>query len=392
MRTPPANDSFGPGDASDNGSTIEAIALAAPPLPTGARPWRQLLDWSSTSAPVALLLLSGIALGPRGINLLSVDTLSVLAAAVPVALAALGVLVGLSLGFGRSSDRRALSAAATDAVLTLLVVSLGLGVLAFSWSGQLGRADIVVLAGAGICAASSLTLPTGNWLEPRSTGTRHLELEVLAPILLGGLVLAWVRTGTTIEGVMAIGAATVLTCAVATAAWLLMTLASSDTEKGVLTIAALLLVGGVSDALSTSALFVGVVAGLLWRYAGRRPLETIARDVLFIQHPLLVVVLLAAGANASLSRASLVFGAAYVVLRVFGRLLGGAAATRVSGAATPAGLGLHLLPPGVFGVAFALNALGVVGGDASTLLGTVVLGTIGSELVAFRLAPVRITE
>jgi hypothetical protein len=177
---------------------------------------------------------------------------------------------------------------------------------------------------------------------------------------------------------------------VSTAAWLLLTMASSETEKRVLTIAALLLVGGVSDALSTSALLVGVVSGLFWRYVEGRPLETIGRDVLFIQHPLLVVVLLAAGANASFPRASLAFGAAYVVLRVLGRLASGAVATRMSGAAMPSDLGLHLLPPGVFGAAFALNAVGVIGADASMLLGTVVLGTIGSELVAFRLLPRRL--
>jgi hypothetical protein len=56
----------------------------------------------------------------------------------------------------------------------------------------------------------------------------------------------------------------------------------------------------------------------------------------------------------------------------------------------PRDLGLHLLPPGVFGPAFALNAVGVMGADASMLLGTVVLGTIGSELVAFRLLPRRL--
>ena len=46
---------------------------------------------------------------------------------------------------------------------------------------------------------------------------------------------------------------------------------------------------------------------------------------------------------------------------------------------------LHLLPPGVFGVAFALNAVGAVGADASMLLAVVVVGTIGSELVAILL-------
>jgi hypothetical protein len=63
-------------------------------------------------------------------------------------------------------------------------------------------------------------------------------------------------------------------------------------------------------------------------------------------------------------------------------------ARRTDGVNAPRDLGFHLLPPGVFGVAFALNAVSVVGVDASILLGAVVAGTIGSEFVAL-LAPAR---
>jgi Kef-type K+ transport system membrane component KefB len=173
---------------------------------------------------------------------------------------------------------------------------------------------------------------------------------------------------------------------------LLLTGASSETEERVFAVSALLLVGGVADALSVSALFGGLVAGVFWRYAGRHPRETISRDVLFVQHPLLVLVLLVAGARADLSPASLAFGAAYVVLRVVGQLAGGAVARRAVGVNAPRDLGLYLLPPGVFGVAFALNAASVVGADASVLLAAVVAGTIGCELVALLLLPRSVGE
>jgi hypothetical protein len=108
--------------------------------------------------------------------------------------------------------------------------------------------------------------------------------------------------------------------------------------------------------------------------------------VLFVQHPLLVLVLLVAGARADLSSWTVALGLGYVVLRVAGQLAAGTIARRVAGVNALRDLGLHLLPPGVFGVGLALNAGSVVGADTSMLLATVVVGTIGSELVAVPLS------
>ena len=91
--------------------------------------------------------------------------------------------------------------------------------------------------------------------------------------------------------------------------------------------------------------------------------------------------------GADLSGASLALGAAYLVLRGVGLLVGSTVARRASGVKAPRDLGVRLLPPGVFGVAFALNAVSVVGADASILLAAVVVGTIGAELVAVLLPP-----
>src|SRR5688572_9365077 len=67
--------------------------------------WRRWLEWSVTSVPVALLLLTGLACGPSGINLLSQELLSSMDFAVPVAIAALGVAVGLGVGDRLWADR-----------------------------------------------------------------------------------------------------------------------------------------------------------------------------------------------------------------------------------------------------------------------------------------------
>lgn len=390
MTSHPASDPIGLRDQFLDGPVVDALGQAPDPDGRGSRSWRRLLEWSATSAPVALLLLAGLAFGPRGINLLSADALSLLDPVVPVALAALGVLVGLSVGDRRTDAPRVFAAACLVAALTMLVVSAGIAMVALATTASVVRAFWTLIVAGGICAASSLTLPTGNPLEPRTAITRVIELGVLLPIVVGGLALAWLRAGSSVGAGALVAQASGVTLALAAAAWLLLTQASSETEERVLAVSALLLVGGVADALSLSALFGGLVAGVFWRYAGRHPRETISRDVLFVQHPLLVLVLLVAGARADLSAASLGLGAVYLALRVVGRLAGGMAARRAAGVNLPRDLGLSLLPPGVFGVAFALNAASVVGADASVLLAAVVAGTIGSEFVALLLPPRRV--
>ena len=115
--------------------------------------------------------------------------------------------------------------------------------------------------------------------------------------------------------------------------------------------------------------------------------------MLFVQHPLLVVVLLVAGARVELTLISLTLGAGYLLLRVVGTLVGGLLTVRVLGEKAPQDLWFHRLRPGAFGVAYALNAMAVVGTEASSVLLTaVVVGTIGSDLFAFLLPPRSVDE
>jgi hypothetical protein len=389
----PAGDPFGRLDPSLDVPAHEELGQMLGPDGRRSRGWRGLLGWSATSAPVALLLTAGIAFGPQGINLLSLGPLRLLEPVVPVALAALGVLVGLGVGDRRTDDRRVFGVACITGGITILVVSAGLAVVTLVVMSSMAEPFWTLILTGGICAATSLTLPAGNPLERRTTAAnRVIELGVLLPIVAGGLMLAWLRAGSFSGGAVLVAQAVAVTLALAAAAWLLLTRASSETEERVFAVSALLLVGGVADALSLSALFGGLVAGVFWRYAGRHPRDTISRDVLFVQHPLLVLVLLVAGARADLSLSSFVLGAGYVVLRVFGQMAGSTLARRVAGVHAPRDLGLYLLPPGVFGVAFALNAVSVVGPDASMLLAAVVAGTIGAEIVALLLLPRRVGE
>jgi hypothetical protein len=51
-----------------------------------------------------------------------------------------------------------------------------------------------------------------------------------------------------------------------------------------------------------------------------------------------------------------------------------------------------LLPPGVFGIAFALDASSMMEGSAAVILAATVLGSIGSQLVAALWPPVETHE
>jgi len=377
-----AGDQLGMVDRSLDAPEDAALVQALGPDRRRSRNWRGLLTWSANSAPVALLLMAGIAFGPQGINLLSPAMLPSLDSVVPVALAALGVLVGLSVGDRRTDDRHVLGTACLVPAVTMLVCWAGFAGVALVTVPSLVRPLWILIFVSGTCAATSLTLPTENPLEPRTATTRVIELGVLLPVVAGGLMLAWVRESSSVAAAVLVAQACGVTLALAAAAWLLLTRAFSETEERVFAVSALLLVGGVASTFSLSALFGGLMAGVFWRYAGRHPRRTISRDVFFVQHPLLVLVLLVAGARANLSAVSLALGAGYVALRVVGQLAGATVARRVAGLDAPRNLGLYLLPPGVFGVAIALDAVSVVGADASLLLTVVVTGTIGSELVA----------
>jgi hypothetical protein len=357
---------------------LDDAAMASLRLPARASRLR-LAGWSATSVPVASLLLVGIALGPRGISLLSPGALSLIDPALPVALAVLGVLVGLSLDVRWKEDWRPFAAALVESGFTAALVGAPLVLLAPAiLTATLLPLPVLAMA-LGLCAASSLAVPAGSAMEPR-TADRVRGFDAILSVVAGGALLGTIHAGT--AAVSLVGQAAFITVLLAASAWLLLARAGMDTEQRVFAIATMLLVGGVADYLSLSALLSGLVAGMFWQLAGGQARESLRRDALYIQHSLLVLVLVIAGARTEFSLASSALASVYVFLRTAGKLLGGSVAGRIIGLADPRLFGLHLLTPGVFGVALALDAVRAGGPDLDLLLTLVVLGTIGSELVA----------
>lgn len=335
-----------------------------------------------------LLVSVGAALGPAGLNVLSFQALSYVDPAMPVALVALGVLVAFGMGGLRLRDTRILAAAGTDAILTGVVV----GVSAFvvlpigdatgslpSWSAP------VVL---GICAAPSLALRPN---EPQSVTSRIAVLDALIAIAAGGAALALLREPSGAAAAYVLIQASAVAVVIVLAASLLIRASASEVEQRVFTAALLLLLGGAADYLSLSALLSGVIGGLFLHWHGGPARDAVARDILHFQRPLVVLVLIVAGAHVLLPSPWLAVPAAYVLFRTVAKLAAAWAAGHLARQASPSRLGVELLSPGILGIAFALNVTRAVGEEAEPLLATVAVGAIGCDLIA-RLAHGREAE
>jgi hypothetical protein len=181
-----------------------------------------MTSWSTS----AILVLLGIGAGPLGLNLLSSSVLLLLDPVIAMALAMLGVFIGLAI------DPR----------------------------------------------------------RPRATAPLVLAM-------LGGIAITSLRDGSPVALVlMALGIAGVA-IVVAFAGWLLVGQADSEREQQVFVIGSLLLLGGGAAYASLSAVFAGLLAGIVWSSGGDLARARIVQHLGYFQHPLLVVMLLVAGAS-----------------------------------------------------------------------------------------------
>ena len=128
---------------------------------------------------MAPLLLAGVFLGPHGVALLSSGALAAVDPAMPVALAALGVLIGLEFGERRAGVPRGIVAGGVHALVTVAVVAAGLFAAVMFGAVPAGSAWLFA-ASCGVCAASSLTLPGRPVEEPRRQADTIVEAEVAA--------------------------------------------------------------------------------------------------------------------------------------------------------------------------------------------------------------------
>ena len=242
--------------------------------------------------------------------------------------------------------------------VTIGVVAAGGALLAFLWSETVDRPAWFNGVVVAICAAD----------------------DPLA-VLLGGVALAFLREASPAAAAMLALQATGVTLVITAAGWLLLSRSASGTEQRIFVIALLLLLGGASEYLSLSALTSGLIAGFFWEAAGGSTRIGIRRDVLYVQRPLMVLVLLISGARLTLTPLVVALALPYLVVRLIGTIAGNAAARRLA-PTWPAPDTGPLLSPGIVGLAFAFNAVRAAGPDAAVVISIVVIGVVGSELLA----------
>ena len=329
----------------------------------------------------------GILLGPSGTGVITSRVLSQLDLVVSVALATLGVFVGIALGTQTGRVKRLVAAATIEGTVTAVAVAGATFFLLRAWDMPLAFSPGLAAAALGIAAAASAAPYTTGASDNRARqiAERVADLDDVVPIVAGGVVLSLVVSGS--EGVMRDVAITIAAgLAAGVSGWLLFE-QSERAERGVFVLGTLALLGGLAAYLGLSPLLAGLAAGFVWARTPGHTDRVAADDLQKVQHPLVVVLLVTAGAALQPGLAGIWLFAPYVLVRIAGKLAGGWVASRIAPGIAPSDLGAYLVPPGVLGIAFLLNLRQVSGEAAAPLLFAAACGAVASELAALVVTP-----
>jgi hypothetical protein len=217
--------------------------------------------------------------------------------------------------------------------------------------------------------------------------TRVADLDDVLPIALATMVFALLASPTEPGTLVMALAPPLIGLAVGAIGWLVFERAESGPERVLFVLSTLALAGGAAAYLHVSPLAVGLVAGLVWTVAPGRADRVVENDLRRVQHPLVVLLLVTAGASATFSAAAMWLLPPYLLFRLAGKVAGAwVSAPHVD--VQSSDLAAFLMPPGVLAVAFALNFSQILpAGSAQILLATVAAGTAAFELFALAVVP-----
>jgi hypothetical protein len=388
-----------PLDRSLGAPAVSPLAWALSALTT-----RSALGLAPSLTPAVIFLPLGLLLGPLALGVLSPLVLSRLEAVVTIALSVLGVLVGVALGRELRAAWPLLVAASLESAATIAIVTA-----AAAYFGPMAGLplDVPLLALAfafGLCASASSATSAHPDSEPAAdVATRVADLDDVLPIVATIGVVLFLRPVSLLDLSIALVAPIVAGLAVGALGWLLFERAESGTERVVFVLGSLSVAGGTAAHLGVSPLMVGLTAGVFWTLAPGRADRIVQDDLQKVQHPLVVLLLLIAGARWVPSMAALWWLAPYMLGRLAGKVTGAWMAASLLGGGRdsfsewtekesrplfPSDLAAFLMSPGVLAVAFALNFQQILPAGAGTvLLSTVATGTAVFELFAVFLLP-----
>jgi len=378
---------------------LDALDAAIPSATPAASWWHPLrtraaLGLAPVVAPAVVFVPIGLVLGPSVTNVLTPAALASLDAVVGVALAVLGVFVGLALHLRAAREWRLFAAAGVEAAVTILTVGGAFLVLLETWGMPLSLPGALVALALGICASASSASSAASGEAGSTThalAVRIADFDDVLPIVVSGLIVVMFGAGTPIPPWAAVGwllRTALLGAGVAVAGWLLFERAHSRAERNVFIAGTVALLGGTASYVGVSPLLAGLVAGLLWVWLPGHADRVVREDLQRVQHPLIVVLLLVAGASCEFSREAVWLSLPLVLFRLTGKLVGGWLATRLQGVVTPSELGMHLIAPGLLGIALALHLAQVVRtATMAPVLTAVVVATLASEALALVLRP-----
>ena len=349
---------------------------------------RSAFGLAPSLTPAIIFLSFGALLGPQVLNLLSVRALDHLDVAVTIALAVLGVLVGIALGREVRTSLPLFLAASLESGVTIAAVAGATAYFVSATGMPVGAPLGAFSLALGLCASASSATSADPDSEPvAAVATRVADLDDVLPIALAIVVFALLPSSSGHSPWVFAFAPIAIGLGVGAIGWLLFERAESGAERVVFVLGALSLAGGAAVYLRVSPLVVGLVAGLVWTLTPGRADRIVEDDLRKVQHPVVVLLLVTAGALTTFSAAAAWLLAPYLLFRLAGKVVGAWFSARLV-EVRPSDLGAYLMSPGVLAVAFALNfrqALPEAAGDM--LLSTVAIGTAAFELFALAVVP-----
>ena len=354
---------------------------------------------------VTFLLIFGIIIGPEVLDILPDLSNDWYPTVTDIALVMVGFLLGekLTISALREHGRLVLWISVVAVVMTTLVTLGGLALI--------GEPIVIALLLAGIASATDPAATTDVIREVRAKGRFSQVLEGIVAIddAWGLLSFSFMLTvaqiisgeGSGIEslltGVWEIGGALLIGIGLGFP----LAFLSGRIKPGERTLAealgAVFLCGGIAIWLEVSFLMAAMIMGVVVANFGRehRPFHAIEG----IEWPFMILFFLLAGASLEIDALLKigVVGAGYVVFRVIGRILGGAAGGWASHADKPMRkwIGPSMMPQAGVALGMALVAAQRIPDAADIILPVVIASTVLFEIfgpIATRFALIRVGE